>query len=87
MKSTLIEINIADEYFKAKKKIEKFESEMKQKEEELYELKHDLISHQVRLEDVDERIKKLEEENKHLLKTKSRLESSLEDVLLGSDNK
>ena len=87
MKSTLVEINIADEYFKAKKKIEKFESEMEQKEEELYELKHDLISHQLRLEDVDERIKKLEDENKHLLKTKSRLESSLEDVLLGPDKK
>lgn len=87
MKATLIELNIADEYFKAKQKIEKFESEMEEKEEELYELKHDLISHQIRLEDIEEQIKTLESENKDLLVTKSRLESSLEDMLLGPSEK
>lgn len=84
MKSTLIELNIADEYFKAKEKIEQFESQMEEKEEELYELKHDLISHQVRLEEIEEQLRTLESENKDLLQAKSRLESSLEDVLLGS---
>lgn len=87
MKATLIELNIADEYFKAKQKIEKFESEMEEKEEELYELKHDLISYQIRLEDIQEQIQTLEDENKDLLKTKARLESSLEDVLLGPSDK
>lgn len=86
MKQTLIHLNIADEYFKAKQKIDKFESQMEEKEEELYELKHDLISYQVRLEDVQEKIDTLESENKELKGAKSRLESSLEDVLLGSSD-
>lgn len=86
MKATLLELNLADEYFKAKQKIEKFEAEMEEKEEELYELKHDLISYQVRLEDVQEKIDTLESENKELKGAKSRLESSLEDVLLGSSD-
>lgn len=83
MKATLVELNIADDYFKAKQKIEKFETEMEEKEEELYELKHDLISYQVRLEDIEKEIIRLESENKDLLHAKARLESSLEDVLLG----
>ena len=86
MKSTLVELNIADDYFKAKQKIDKFEAEMEEKEEELYELKHDLISYQVRMEDIEEQLKTLEAENKELLGAKSRLESSLEDVLLGSSD-
>lgn len=83
MKAILLNLNIADEYFKARQKIEKFESEMEAKEEELYELKHDLISHQVRMEDMESQLKTLETENKDLLNAKSRLESSLEDALLG----
>lgn len=84
MKATLIQINIADEFFKLKDRVEKFESEMDAKEEELYELKHDLISKQVRVEDYEKKIAELEAENKDLLGAKARLESSLEDVLLGS---
>lgn len=87
MKSTLLQLNIADEYFKAKQKIDKFEAEMEEKEEELYELKHDLISHQVRMEDMELRVKTLEDENKDLMNAKARLESSLEDVLLGPTGK
>lgn len=87
MKSTLLQLNIADEYFKAKQKIDKFEAQMEEKEEELYELKHDLISHQVRMEDMELRVKTLEDENKDLMNAKARLESSLEDVLLGPSGK
>ena len=34
MKSTLIELNIADDFFKAKGQVEKYESDMEQKEKE-----------------------------------------------------
>lgn len=83
-KSTLIELNIADDFFKAKDQIEKFETDMEQKDKEVYELKHDLISNQIKVENLEESIKKLEDENKELLLNKAKLEASLEDALLGT---
>ena len=50
MKNTLIQLNIADDYFKAKAQVEKLERDLENKEKELYDLKHDLISNQVKRE-------------------------------------
>lgn len=80
---TLIELNIADDYFKAKESVEKLELDMEQKEKEIYDLKHDLIADQLKIEDLEERLKSLETENKELSMQKSKLEASLEDALLG----
>lgn len=82
MKSTLIQLNIADDYFKAKAQVEKLERDMELKDRELYDLKHDLISNQIKTEGADERIKELEAENRELLLNKARLEATLEDALL-----
>ena len=82
MKGTLIQINIADDYFKAKAQVEKLERDIELKDRELYDLKHDLISNQIKAESVDERIKELEAENRELLLNKARLETTLEDALL-----
>ena len=84
MKSTLIALNIADDYFKAKELIEKQEHELEQKEKEIYELKHDLISNQIKVENLEESIQGLEADKRELLLNKSKLEASLEDALLGS---
>ena len=46
----LLQINIADDYFKAKKQVSIREEELQLKEKELYDLKHELISCQIRLE-------------------------------------
>lgn len=82
MKSTLIQLNIADDYFKAKAQVEKLERDLLMKDRELYDLKHDLISNQIKTESADERIKQLESENRELLLNKARLEATLEDALL-----
>ena len=82
MKSTLIQLNIADDYFKAKAQVEKLEHDMEMKDRELYDLKHDLISNQIKTEGADERIRELEAENRELLLNKVRLEAALEDALL-----
>ena len=87
MKATLMEINIADDYFKAKDRVDKLEHDMEQKDKEIYDLKHDLISNQVRIETLEEQTKELEAEKKELLSLKARLEASLEDALLGTDTK
>ena len=82
MKSVMIQLNIADDYFKAKSQVEKLERDMELKDRELYDLKHDLISSQIKTEGTDERIKQLEAENRELLLHKVRLEAALEDALL-----
>ncbi len=84
MQCTLVELNIADDFFKAKDQIEKQEVEIEQKEKEIYDLKHDLISSQVKFETMQETIDTLEAEKKELLLNKAKLEASLEDALLGS---
>ena len=81
-KNTLIQLNIADDYFKAKAQVEKLERDMEKKDKEIYDLKHDLISNQVKTESAQEALKKLEEENKELLLNKERLEAALEEKLL-----
>ena len=83
MKSVLVELNIADDYFKAKDQVEQLEKELERKNRELYDLKHDLISAQVQAEDLKESYKTIEEEKKELLISKAKLEASLEVALLG----
>lgn len=83
MKATLIQLNIADDYFKARHQAEKLEAEIEQKEKEIYDLKHDLISNQIKAESDAAALKDLEAENKELLLNKAKLEATLEDALLG----
>ena len=82
MKNTLIQLNIADDYFKAKDQVTKLENDLEQKEKEIYDLKHDLISNQVKTETAEASLKELEAANKELLLNKARLEDSLDDKLL-----
>ena len=53
LKSILLELNVADDYFKAKNQVEMVEEELAQKDQELYDLKHELISTQIKLEDAE----------------------------------
>jgi cell division protein ZapA len=82
MKMTMVELNIADDYFKAKMDVERLENEIEQKDKEIYDLKHDLISTQIKTESDENTIKELESQNKELLINKAKLEASLEDALL-----
>ena len=80
MKSVMIQLNIADDYFKAKSQVEKLERDMELKDRELYDLKHDLISNQIKTESDEASLKELEAENKELMLTVARLEAALEDA-------
>lgn len=84
MKSTLIELNIADDYFKAKALAEKYEGDLSEKDKEIYDLKHELIGAQMKAEGLEDDVRKLTDEKKELLVNKSKLEASLEEALLGS---
>ena len=50
---------------------------------QLYDLKHELISVQIKAETSEKTVKELETQNKELQLNKSKLEAALEDALLG----
>ena len=64
MQNVLLQLNIADDYFKAKKQINILEEEIQTKEKELYNLKHELIASQIKLENTEKNVKKLQAEMK-----------------------
>lgn len=77
--SVLLELNIADDYFKAKKQISILEEELQTKEKELYDLKHELISAQIKLENSEKQSKELQKELNENAKRIVRLETELKD--------
>ena len=56
----LLQLNIADDYFKAKKQISMLEDELQRKEKELYDLKHELISSQIKMENMEKDSREME---------------------------
>ena len=56
----LLNLNIADDYFKSKKQIELMEEQLSEKEKELYDLKHELIATQIKLENTEKNSKSLQ---------------------------
>ena len=77
--SVLLQLNIADDYFKAKKQIVILEEEIQTKEKELYNLKHELIASQIKLENSEKNIKSLQHELKKKKKKIIRLETELKN--------
>ena len=75
----LLQLNIADDYFKAKRKIDILEEELKAKEKELYDLKHELSSTQIKLENSDKKNKELQRECNENAKKIVRLETELKE--------
>lgn len=75
----LIQLNIADDYFKAKNQIELLGQDLKAKDNELYDLKHELIATQIKL---DNTLKSLKEANAELNENSKqivRLETELKE--------
>lgn len=81
MRNILVQLNVADDYFKAREQVERLEEELERVNTEVYDLKHDLISAQLKTEEVEKNANELVQENKELILSKTRLEASLEEVL------
>ncbi|MBP3603634.1 MAG: cell division protein ZapA [Lachnospiraceae bacterium] len=75
--NVLLQLNIADDYFKAKKQIDLLEEEIAGKEKELYHLKHELIASQIKLENTEKNVKNLQAELNDNAKKIVRLETEL----------
>lgn len=76
-RNVLIQLNIADDYFKAKDQIEVLKQDLKAKENELYDLKHELIATQIKFENTAKSLKetqdKLQEDSKELVRMETEL--------------
>lgn len=77
LKSILLELNVADDYFKAKNQVEMVEEELAQKDQELYDLKHELISTQIKLGDAAKELEALKEQTTEYQKQIVKLETEL----------
>ena len=75
--NVLMQFNMADDYFKAKKQISLLEEEIQSKEKELYNLKHELIASQIKLENMEKNIKGLQTEVNDSARKIVRLETEL----------
>lgn len=77
--SVLMQVNLADDYFKAKKQVDALEEEIKAKEKELYDLKHELISYQIKMENMEKTVKNLNSDLNENAKKIIRLETELQE--------
>ena len=75
----LMQLNIADDYFKARKQIGLLEEELQGKEKELYDLKHELVASQIKLENTEKSLKSVQKELNESSKRIVRLEPELAD--------
>lgn len=59
-KHTLLALNIADDYFKAKSQVDTLEEDMEAKDRETYDMKHDLIAAEIQAGDLKKNWKRNE---------------------------
>ena len=84
MKAVLIELNLADEYFKTKRSADNLEVDIQEKEKELYDLRHDLVDAQMKQESLEKTISKLTDENKQLTIENAKLTERVENLTSGN---
>ena len=80
-KHTLISLNVADDYFKAREQAEMLEEDMEAKDAESYELRSELAETKVRLESMKEELEQLRKEIEELSEQLSKTNEELEELL------
>ncbi len=85
LQNTLLQLNMADDYLKAKKQIDLLEEELRAREKEVYDLKHELVSVQMKLEaagrKMEEAERKAEEAGKKAEDAEKRTEEKSEETM------
>ena len=79
IQNVLLQLNIADDYFKAKKQISILEEDIESKEKEIYDLKHELIAAQMKMENTEKNMKGLQKELNENTKKIIRMETELKE--------
>ena len=80
LKNILLQINIADDYHKTLQKVKEIEAENDSKSNEIFDLKHELISTQTKLGSAQKDIEDLKSEINEAQKKIVRLETELNDA-------
>ncbi|HBY71004.1 MAG TPA: cell division protein ZapA [Lachnospiraceae bacterium] len=79
LRNILIQINIADDYYKAKDRIKEIEADNESRGKEIFDLKHELISAQTKLDSAHKEIEELKKELNETQKKVVRLETELNE--------
>lgn len=79
IQNVLMQLNIADDYFKTQKQNDMLQEDIETKEKELYDLKHELIAAQIKLENTEKALRASQEEVQESAKKIVRLETELKD--------
>lgn len=79
LRNALLEINVADDYFKAKSQAERLDEELKRKNNELFDIKHDIIGMQSKLDSTLKDMQVLKFEHIEAQKKIVKLETELEE--------
>ena len=79
MKNVLMQINIADDYFKAKRQINDFETESENKSNELFDIKHELITMQTKNDTLSKELGQVKDDFVQAQKKIIRLEAQLKE--------
>jgi cell division protein ZapA len=80
LKNILMQINIADDYYKTRDKIKELEKENEAKSNEIFDIKHELISAQTKLDSAQKEIEELKKDLYEYQKRIVRLETELNDA-------
>ena len=81
-KALLLQLNIADEYFKSKERVDELETDLADYKQNQADMKHEVIALQIKMDTLKDSILELETRNKELLHNKEQLEAALEKKLL-----
>lgn len=83
-RNILMEINIADDYFRAQKEAANLRDEIAAKEKDLYDLKHELIATQMKLESTDKNLRNMtatnDENEKKIIRLETEMKTRAEDA-------
>lgn len=79
LQNFLIQLNLADDYFQVRKRTVELEEQLEEKEKELYDIKHELITTQMKLEKNEEALaqktKEIEERDRRIFRMEAEIKS------------
>lgn len=87
MKNVLMQINVADDYFKAQREVAELQEDSERKDNEIFDLKHEMISYQTQVEALQKDLEKVENDYLEAEKKIIRLETELEERTTRKINK
>ncbi|MBO5198954.1 MAG: cell division protein ZapA [Lachnospiraceae bacterium] len=76
-RNMLMQLNIADDYFKGQEQLERMKSESETRNQDIFSLKHEAIAAQNRIEALQKELEKVKNQNFESQKTIVRLETEL----------